>query len=36
MGGLEYEPQETVAREEAAQDRFDRLSKRPPRDDEDG
>jgi hypothetical protein len=30
---VEYEPDETEARQDAAQDRFDRLSKRPPDDD---
>ena len=30
-----YEPERTDARAEAAQDRFDRLSKRPPSDDDD-
>ena len=29
-----YEPEETAARSEAAQDRFDRLSKRPPSDED--
>lgn len=29
-----YQPDETEARKEAAQDRFDRLSKRPPRDED--
>ena len=29
-----YEPEETADRKEAAQDRFDRLSKRPPSDEE--
>ena len=29
-----YEPERTAARGEAAQDRFDRLSKRPPSDEE--
>ncbi|WP_144923067.1 DUF3006 family protein [Halorubrum salsamenti] len=28
-----YDPERTTTRSEAAQDRFDRLSKRPPRDD---
>jgi hypothetical protein len=32
--GVTYEPQETVARKEEAQSRFDRLSKRPPRDED--
>jgi hypothetical protein len=31
---IEYEPEETTTREEDAQSRFDRLSKRPPRDDD--
>lgn len=29
-----YEPEETIERSSAAQDRFDRLSKRPPSDDD--
>ncbi|MGM0718805.1 MAG: DUF3006 domain-containing protein [Halobacteriota archaeon] len=36
-GGIEavsYKPEQTEARKEAAQDRFDRLSKRPPSDEE--
>jgi len=34
MVELEYEPEETVTWKKKAQSRFDRLSKRPPRDDE--
>lgn len=30
----EYNPDETTARKQAAQDRFDRLADRPPKDDE--
>jgi hypothetical protein len=29
-----YEPDQTESRKQAAQDRFDRLSSRPPRDDD--
>lgn len=31
-----YQPDTTTEREDAAQDRFDRLSRRPPSDDDDG
>jgi hypothetical protein len=33
---LEYDPDRTAARQQAAQDRFDRLSSRPPNPDDDG
>lgn len=34
LGEWQYQPETTADRQEAAQDRFDRLSKRPPSDDD--
>lgn len=34
LADAEYKPAETESRQEAAQDRFDRLSRRPPSDDD--
>ena len=34
LESVSYEPERTAARAEAAQDRFDRLSKRPPSDED--